>query len=63
MPLYEFVCQKCGSRMEVSISVADRDSAAPLCCKEGCDAIPMERVVSQTSFVLKGSGWAKDGYK
>jgi len=60
-PLYEFSCPKCKRVIELERKVAER-SVAPMCCEEGCN-IDMELMVSKTSFALKGSGWAKDGYK
>lgn len=62
MPTYEYVCKKCGSTVELIRSITD-ESPGPLCCSENCNAEPMVRQISATSFVLKGSGWAKDGYK
>ena len=56
MPLYEFVCPRCGHVTETIQSYAD---ASPQC--EGCDAATKRRV-SRSSFLLKGDGWAKDNY-
>jgi predicted nucleic acid-binding Zn ribbon protein len=39
------------------------DETAPVCCEPGCDGQQeMERIISTTSFALKGQGWAADGY-
>ena len=60
-PLYEYACPKCKKVVEIQQKISDRH-VAPMCCEEGC-SIDMELVVSKSSFALKGSGWAKDGYK
>lgn len=59
MPIYEYECQQCGTQTEVTkkISEFDRLEACPK-----CDNPQMERLVSQTSFSLKGYGWARDNY-
>jgi len=56
MPTYVYECRTCG-RFDVEQRVVDE----PLthCPKCGAD---VRRLIGSTSFVLKGSGWAKDGY-
>lgn len=55
MPLYEFGCDECGAVVEVLQKYEDR---APEC---KCDSIwDMHRLVSRTSFTLKGTGWSRD---
>ena len=61
MPRYDFRCSKCGAKVELEKSI--HDDSAPLCCAEGCDGnVVMERIISATSFQLKGGGWAPEGY-
>ncbi len=61
MPIYEFRCPKCRRTIELQKSI--HDESAPICCEEGCDGQQeMERVISSSSFSLKGAGWARDGY-
>ncbi|HKQ04314.1 MAG TPA: zinc ribbon domain-containing protein [Blastocatellia bacterium] len=57
MPIYEYVCEKCGSHLEVMQKVSD----APLkrCAK--CRG-KLEKIVSRTSFQLKGGGWYVTDY-
>lgn len=57
MPIYEYFCEKCGSHIEVIQKISD----APLkrCVK--CRG-KLEKVVSRTSFQLKGSGWYATEY-
>lgn len=63
MPLYEYKCSACGAVAEV---LQRMDAPAPIChkCPQN-DAEPpaMVKQVSRSSFVLKGGGWAADGYK
>lgn len=61
MPNYEWECQKCHQVLELFQSISDKN--VPLCCNDECGGIEMVRIISKTSFQLKGSGWAKDGYK
>ena len=66
MPIYEYECQKCGERIEVM----QRISEDPLkkCPTETCKdkkkvcGGELKKLISSTSFSLKGGGWAKDGY-
>ena len=57
MPIYEYICEKCGSHIELIQKIND----APLkrCAK--CRG-KLEKTVSRTSFQLKGSGWYVTDY-
>ncbi|MFN0109232.1 MAG: FmdB family zinc ribbon protein [Blastocatellia bacterium] len=57
MPIYEYVCQKCGHHLEVMQKMSDKPLAR---CKE-CRG-KLEKIFSQTSFQLKGSGWYVSDY-
>ena len=57
MPIYEYVCEKCGDHVEVLQKVSD---PPPKRCKK-CRG-KLERIVSRTAFQLKGSGWYKTDY-
>jgi putative FmdB family regulatory protein len=59
MPLYQFVCPKCGTEVELMKKLDD--VTVPLCCEEGC-SVEMVKVLSAPAFHLKGGGWAKDNY-
>lgn len=58
MPIYEYKCESCGKEQEISQKISDDAlTTCPLCGKEA-----LERLVSASSFALKGSGWYADGY-
>jgi putative FmdB family regulatory protein len=57
MPIYEYVCEKCGNHLEVIQKVSDE----PLKRCSNCRG-KLEKIISRTSFQLKGSGWYKSDY-
>ena len=57
MPIYEYGCEKCGQTFEYMQSVSD----APKTECEACGGA-LRKLISSTSFQLKGSGWYKDLY-
>jgi putative FmdB family regulatory protein len=58
MPLYEYRCGACGHEFEVLQKMSDR----PIRKCESCGRLKAKRAISQTSFVLKGSGWYATDY-
>jgi len=56
MPLYEYECKKCGT-----LEVEQKITAEPLkkCPHCKCE---IKRIISKTSFELKGRGWYKTDY-
>ena len=58
MPIYEYVCERCGRLTEVMQKL--RDPPPPECPE--CGAGPLARLVSRTTFQLKGGGWYSDLY-
>jgi putative FmdB family regulatory protein len=56
MPIYEYNCEKCGV-----FEVTQRISEKPLDVCPTCGE-PVRRLISHTSFVLKGSGWYVTDY-
>ena len=63
MPIYEYECEKCGATFEAMQAI----SARPLktCNGLGCDDKDngkVHRIVSQSGFILKGSGWYASDY-
>ncbi len=57
MPLYEYRCLKCGDVTEVLQKLSDR----PLRKCRLCSG-KLEKLISRTSFQLKGGGWFAHGY-
>jgi len=57
MPIYEYQCEKCG----VIIEKIQKFSDAPLTSCERCDG-KLNKLLSQSSFSLKGSGWYLTDY-
>ena len=58
MPKYEYACQGCHDEMEIEQRMAD--DALVTC--PSCGEDKLERLISATSFALKGGGWYADGY-
>lgn len=59
MPIYEYRCEGCGHRLEKLQSF----SAEPLVRCPACDADLLKKLISHTSFQLKGGGWYATDYK
>ena len=57
MPIYEYRCEDCDNVFEVRQSGFDeREETCPKCKGKS------KRIISNTSFVLKGSGWYVTDY-
>ena len=59
MPIYEYRCDACGNEFEVMQRIADR----PIRKCEICGRLKAKRIISHTSFILRGSGWYVTDYK
>ena len=57
MPVYEYECPACEKVMEVQQRMSDE----PLSSCPDCGG-PVKKLVSMSSFQLKGGGWYSDGY-
>ncbi len=57
MPIYEYICEKCGAHIEVIQKVSDPPLKRCTKCRG-----KLEKTVSRTSFQLKGSGWYASDY-
>jgi putative FmdB family regulatory protein len=58
MPVYEYACEKCNHEFEAEQRISDD----PIRTCPKCRARKVKRLISRTSFVLKGSGWYSDLY-
>ncbi len=57
--IYEFKCGDCEKVSEVWMKMSDPNpTQCPL-----CGSTKFERIISNTSFALKGSGWYTTDYK
>ena len=57
MPIYEYECDQCEKTFEARQSIND----TPLSTCPDCGQ-PVRKLISASSFLLKGSGWHADGY-
>jgi putative FmdB family regulatory protein len=59
MPIYEYKCERCGNITEKMESINNADSVkeCPVC---GAQA---KRIISNSSFQLKGNGWYATDYR
>jgi putative FmdB family regulatory protein len=57
MPIYEYVCKKCGRQFEVIQKFSDD----PLKTCSECKG-KLSKMISQSSFQLKGAGWYVTDY-
>ncbi len=57
MPIYEYECTKCGKHHEIMQKI----TAKPLTECIECGG-KMKKMISNTSFVLKGTGWYATDY-
>lgn len=63
--IYEYGCDICGKELEVVQKLNDPE---PICDHENSDFFnkekptKMKKMISKTSFALKGDGWYSSGY-
>jgi putative FmdB family regulatory protein len=58
VPIYEYLCERCGRITERMQKMSDPPLRA---CPE-CDSRQVAKLVSRTAFQLKGGGWYADLY-
>jgi putative FmdB family regulatory protein len=56
MPTYEYNCTSCGT-----FDVEQRITEPALATCDKCGG-PVKRLISRSSFALRGGGWYADGY-
>lgn len=57
MPIYEYECRSCGKKHEIIQKHSDKPVAECPDCRGH-----MRKLISNSSFVLKGTGWYKTDY-
>ncbi len=57
MPIYEYKCRKCGRQYEAFQGISDPELKSCKFCKGN-----VHKLVSLSSFSLKGSGWYTTDY-
>ena len=57
MPIYEYECEKCNKHFEVMQKITDKSLTTCTDCKGR-----LKKMISNTSFVLKGTGWYATDY-
>ena len=57
MPIYEYECLENGHQFEALQKITDK----PLKSCKICNS-PVRRLISNTSFILKGGGWYAENY-
>ena len=58
MPIYEYACAACGHQFEEWQKMSDK----PIKTCPKCKAKKVDKLISMTSFKLKGGGWYSDLY-
>ncbi|HYS79208.1 MAG TPA: FmdB family zinc ribbon protein [Anaeromyxobacteraceae bacterium] len=58
MPIYEYLCEGCGTVSEV---IQKLDEPPPRVCPD-CGSSHLAKIVSRSAFQLKGGGWYADLY-
>lgn len=60
MPIYEFECAACARVSEHIMKVSDKN---PEVCPHCGESKSLSKLMSRTSFVLKGQGWYETDFK
>ena len=58
MPIYEYKCENCGDTFEILQKVSEKPLTECILCHEG----PVKKLISVSSFVLKGAGFYVNDY-
>ena len=59
MPIYEYMCESCGERLEVLQQISDK----PLRKCPACNKDTLKKLVSAAGFRLAGKGWYETDFK
>lgn len=58
MPIYEYKCEHCDDTFEILQKINEKPLTECIMCHEG----PVKKLISVSSFVLKGSGFYVNDY-
>jgi len=58
VPIYEYECKSCGETFEVFLNSSDK----PVKKCEYCNSTKIQKLISNCSFQLKGTGWYATDY-
>jgi putative FmdB family regulatory protein len=58
MPIYEYECSSCGKRFEIFQKMSEKELTECRVCKGR-----LQKLISNCSFQLKGTGWYVTDYK
>lgn len=58
MPIYEYKCEHCGEQFEVLQKFSDNPLSECILCSKG----PVKKLISASSFILKGAGFYVNDY-
>jgi putative FmdB family regulatory protein len=61
MPIFEFQCTECDEISEEIVSFKRADKLLTIICPF-CNGIANKQYSFNSTFMLKGNGWFKDGY-
>jgi len=54
MPIYEYQCKNCKETTEILQTSSDEFEVSCICTGS---PIPMKKIISHSTFILKGDGW------
>ena len=57
-----YFCENCQEEFEATHSISVELEECTECKLKGSDSKKPKRLIAGTSFILKGGGWAKEGY-
>lgn len=61
MPTYIYCCEIHGEFEEIH-AITEQLEECPKCKEEGKTSNRPKRLIANTTFILSGGGWAKEGY-
>lgn len=56
--IYEYYCTSCQNEWEVEQKITEE--TIKICNK--CEKFTAKKLISKSTFILNGGGWAKEGY-